>query len=400
MSGGNGGLAPLRVLHVVGRMNRGGVETWLMNSFRQQPRDVSFAVMVHRDDPGAYDNDLERLAVPIYPNTDCDNAWAYIRSFARILREAGPFDVVHSHVHHFSGLVLAVAAYHGIPMRIAHSHNDTAIEDATRRVGRRFYLALMRRAINRFSTHGFACSELAAVSLFGDGWRSERRWRLLHCGIDLAPFQADPDPAGVRAEFLLPPESKLLIHVGRFDEQKNHRFLLEVFAEVARLDGSIYLLLVGAGSLEPDIRSRAAAAGIGDRIVFCGTRSDVPRLLAASNVFVFPSTHEGLPLACLEAQAAGIQVVVSDRVTEEVLVDPRLAIRLSLNSPGDWVTQLRERVVVPPRRELALQLLTHSPFDITESARSLFQAYRDWADRRHVKRALVSEGQPEIQRSI
>ena len=375
---------PLRVLHVLGSMNRGGVEAWLVNVFRQGLAGVSFDVMVHEVAAGAFDATLQDLGVALHRNPYLRNPLAYWKRLSSILRDAGPFDVVHSHVHHYSGVVLAAAAWNGVPTRVAHSHSDTSAAQAEAPWKRRAYFRLMEAAIDRYATQGFACSDLAARSLLGEAWQDDLRWRRLYCGIDAASYDVESATDAVRAEFGLNPESRLLIHVGRFDAPKNHQFLLEVFAALCHRRDDLVLLLVGCGPLQRCIRQRAAGLGIAQRVVFCGARDDVPRLLTASNVFLFPSLYEGLPLACLEAQAAGIQVVVSDQVTPEVLLDRRLSTPLPL-AVDRWAAEVEVRSVVPRQRELGLSIVRASQFEIGQSARALVDAYR------HRKPGAVAE---------
>ncbi len=153
---------------------------------------------------------------------------AYARALLRaILKTEGPFDVVHSHVHSYSGLVLRAARQVGVPQRIAHSHCDTTMIDARSNVLRRAYLSLMSSWLHRHATLGLAVSRQAAVSLFGANWFADPRWQISYCGIDVAPFRASADRADVRSEFNIPERAFVVGHVGRFDYQKNHKLLIE-----------------------------------------------------------------------------------------------------------------------------------------------------------------------------
>jgi glycosyltransferase involved in cell wall biosynthesis len=366
-------------------MNRGGVETWLLNVFRQRMPGVAFEVMVHDAAAGAYDGALEELDIRIHRNVHFRNPLRYASRFATILREAGPFDVVHSHVHHYSGVVLALAARNGVPIRVAHSHSDTTARNAAAPALRRVYLALMQRAISRYATDGFACSEVAGRALFGDQWERDRRWQRLYCGIDADSFDIPSPSEAVRAEFGLPRGADLLIHVGRFDEPKNHTFLIDVFDRVCRKSDRAFLLLVGTGPLEPSVRTQARRLGIDKRIVFCGVRDDVPRLLTAANVFVFPSIYEGLPLSCLEAAAAGIPLVVSDQVTPEVLVHADRSEMLPIASPDRWAEAIARKLPVGRDRHGGIRSIRGTKFDVQVSAATLVSSYGHiW----HADRAL------------
>jgi glycosyltransferase involved in cell wall biosynthesis len=264
-----------------------------------------------------------------------------------------------------------------VPVRIAHSHVDTMPEDAAPGFARRMYIRTMRGLIRRHATHGLAASRLAANALFPPGWATDPRFRVLYYGIDMRPFHAAPDPA-VRTELGLPADAFVVGHTGRFDEQKNHLFLLEIARELMAREPRTRLLLIGAGSLRPAVEARAAALAISDRVVFAGLRSDVPRVLkSAVDVFVMPSLCEGLALALLEAQSAGVPCVIADTISEEADAIPPLITRLQLSTPpGRWAETIlagrdRERM---PRAE-ALAKMEASPFNIRHSAADLQKVY-------------------------
>jgi len=309
----------LSVLHVVGGMNRGGVETWLMHVLRHIDRErFQMDFLVHTTQECAYDEEIRALGAKIIPCLHPRRPWIYARNFKRILREDGAYDVVHSHVHHYSGHVLRLAHQAGVPVRIAHSHNDTSALQAKARLLRRSYLALMKRWIARHATVGLAASRRAVADLFGRDWESDPRWRILYYGVDFTPFHADVDPAAVRAELGIPMDAFVVGHVGRFAEQKNHALLVDIATEATKWEPRTPVLLVGDGPLRPDIERQVAQAGLAERVIFAGIRPDVPRImLGAMDLFLFPSLFEGLPLALVEAQAAGLPCVFSDVVSEE-----------------------------------------------------------------------------------
>ena len=377
------GTRPLRVLHVLGRLNPGGVESWLLNVFRTADRrSVRFDVMVHQAAEGLYDAEVRKLGVGIHHNTEYRNVTRYYRTF-REIAGATRYDVVHSHVHHYSAVVLACAAALGIPVRIAHSHNDTQAADRRSGTARRAYLTAMRALLQVSATKGVACSRVAATALFGERWR-RAGCELLYCGVDAVSFGGVSERLPVRTEFQLPADAEILIHVGRFDHQKNHALLVDAFAALARRRQSVALLLVGGGPLEESIRGRARDLGVQDRIRFCGRRADVPRLLMAADAFVFPSHHEGLPLACLEAQAAGLPVVLSDRITPEVVVAPERVTVLPLGAAETWAHGIEAALHLGRDSECGLKAVAGSPFDIRRSTESLLALYAAQTDARAV----------------
>lgn len=369
----------IRILHVVGGMGPGGVETWLMHILRHADRKrFQMDFLVHTAEPCAYDDEIRRLGGKIIPCLHPGRPHSYGRNFRRALAAHGRYDIVHSHVHHYTGYVLRLARRAGVPMRIAHSHVDVMPADIAAKPRRRLYLVLTRRWIRRHATTGLAASGKTADALFGPTWRRDPRCRLLRCGIDLEPFQSGADRS-VRLELQLPSDAFVIGHVGRFDEQKNHRFLLEVTRKVVDAEPRTRLLLIGDGPLRAIIERRAAEMNLSKQVMFLGLRRDVPRLLqSALNVFVMPSLFEGLPLAGIEAQAAGLRCILADPITREVDIVPQLVKRLRLSDPVcAWANAvLAAREEVPQVTcEQAFRAVWSSPFNIRNSAADLQQLY-------------------------
>lgn len=332
-----------RILHIVGGMNRGGVETWLMQVLRHLDRErFQMDFLVHTTQPCPYDDEVRALGSKIIPCLHPSQPLTYARNFKRILRECGPYDIVHSHVHHYSGYCLRLAQQAGVPVRITHSHNDTSSVQAQAGWLRRLYFALMQRWIFQYATLGLGCSQEAAAALFGQNWQADSRWQILYYGIDLTPFKGSVDAIAVRAELGITADAFVIGHVGRFAEQKNHIFVVEIAAEVAKKEPKMRLLLIGDGKLRPDIQQKVDQMGLSDRVIFLGNRSDVPRLMqGVMNVFLFPSLYEGLGLVLIEAQAAGLPCILSDVVPVDADVIKPLIRRLSLSKPvTEWAEML------------------------------------------------------------
>jgi glycosyltransferase involved in cell wall biosynthesis len=240
-------------------------------------------------------------------------------------------------------------------------------------------MALMRRFIYRYATRHIGASGRAGAALFGESWTSGSRSKVMFYSIDLRPFCSLLDPESVRRDLGIPPGSFVIGHAGRFVAQKNHSFLLRIFAEVARCNETAILLLLGTGPLREAIGTQARHLGIADRIIFGGVRADVPRLMrAAMDVFLMPSLHEGLPVALLEAQAAGLPCVISDVIAEESDAVKPLIHRLALrDSPREWAeVTLGVRASRQRPRAAALATMIRSPFNLDNAIRALEELYR------------------------
>jgi glycosyltransferase involved in cell wall biosynthesis len=295
----------LRVLHVFGAMDRGGAETRTLELMRQLDRaEVTFDFCVLSGRPGVYANEIATLGGRVIP---C----VVPRQLGQLpgLLRTGAWDVVHSHVHHFSGVVLLAARIAGIRRRVAHLRTSHTGAPQSRR--RRLYEAAMRRLIDATATTVLGVSEAAMASFYGAAWRADDRRIVLYNGIDVARFATPVDRAGVRAALGVAPTEHLLLHVGNFHPAKNHTGLIAMAARLAAEQVPFVLALVGDGPARSDIEAMVHTEGLAHCVRFLGARDDVATLLAAADCFVFPSRWEGLPGAVLEALAAGVPVVGS-----------------------------------------------------------------------------------------
>lgn len=369
-------MKPLRVLHVVGAMNRGGVEVWLMHVLRHIDRErFHMDFLVHTDQPAVFDAEILALGSRILRCPYPQRPTRYGRHFLKLIREFGPFDVLHSHVHNFSGYVVWLGRAAGIPVRISHSHNDTSVVNAAAGDLRTAYLSLTRWLLTKYSTCGLAASAPAASALFGPSWKQDHRVKLLYYGVHLAPFSLTVDRAAVRSEFGFRANDIVFGHVGRFDPQKNHAFFAEIAAEMAKREPRARFLLVGDGPLRSSIETQFRSAGIGHRAVFAGSRPDVPRLMVgAMDALLFPSLHEGFPVALIEAQAAGLPTIMSDAIAAESIIVPGLVITRALSeSASHWAESALQHSQY--RRSSALAEIERSPFNITASVEALTRVY-------------------------
>ncbi len=322
----------VRILHAVGTMDPGGVETWLLNVLKYIDRDLfEFHFCTFGPHPGLFAGEVERLGGRVLPCPRGVNPWSFGRRFRKILRD-GNYDAVHSHVTLFSGAVLRWANAEGISMRIAHSH--TSQDDKPDSLARGCYRRIMKSWINSYATHGLGASMPAAADLFGGNWKTDERFRILPYGIDLHPFQQPVTQDKVREELAIPLNVPVVGHVGRFIAAKNHSFLMEIAQEIHRRRPETHFLLVGDGPLKRKIETQASRLGLSGKVHFAGTRTDVPRLMReAMDVLVFPSLWEGLPVTLIEAQAAGLRCIVSETVTDEAdILQEQIRLPLSRRS--------------------------------------------------------------------
>jgi glycosyltransferase involved in cell wall biosynthesis len=365
----------IRVLHTLGSLNPGGIETWLLHVLRHIDRDrFQFDFCVFGSESGLYEREVEELGARILRCPKA-NIWTFRRHFARILQE-GRYDIVQCHATLFSGAILRWADSGGVPTRIAHSHTSQDGKPST--PARILYRALMKRWIQRYATHGLAASQPAAAYLFGDNWRKDPRFQVLYYGIDLPAFCGPVSREEVRRELGIPIDARVVGHVGNFVPAKNHRFLLQIATEVLKKRPEVCFLLVGDGPLKPVIEAQASASGIRSRVHFTGRRTDVPRLLrGAIDAFILPSIWEGLPVALLEAQAAGLPCIASQTITNESSILPERLRYLPLSiGPKQWAaTTIEVLDCGRNQNDSALMAMGQSDFSIQRSKFLLSKLY-------------------------
>ena len=353
----------IRILHIVTYMGRGGLETMLMNYYRSIDRTkVQFDFLTHRDFEADYDAEILALGGKIYHLPPLNPfSKGYLSALDRFFAEHPEYRIVHSHLDCMSAIPLKTAKKHGVPVRIAHSHSSRQDLDL------KYPLKLLfKRTIAKQATHLFACAEAAGRWMFGTD-----HFRVLHNAIDAAHYTFDPQVrAEVRAELGIAPNAFVAGHVGRLMVPKNHAFLLKVFA---RLPAQSCLLLVGDGELRQQMEQLAEELHIRDRVIFAGLRTDVDRMLQAMDVFVFPSLYEGLPLSIVEAQAAGLPCLISDKVPIECK-KTELVTQLPLDaSPEAWAGAVLTAARTP--RTNTLEQIRDSGFDIQANAEWLTAYY-------------------------
>ncbi len=377
----------IRILQIIDTLNRGGAETWLMHIVRNIDRErFQMDFLVHNPTrPGDYSEEIHLFGSRILLCPNLYQPWIYAKNFKYILHEYGPYDIVHVHAYNYlSGYILHLAKQFGVPTCIAHSHIDSSLLDSQSIWYKRLARSLTKWWTTRYATVGLGCSRKAVASLFGNNWARDLRWQVLYYGIDLTAFRKPIDSVAVRAEFGIPEDALVIGHVGRFAEQKNHQFLLEIAAEVLKQEPKMYLLLVGEGSLRPQIEQKVDQLGLTNCVIFAGSRSDVPQLmLGVMDVFLFPSLYEGLGLVLVEAQAAGVPCVFSDVIPEEANVIKQLIHRLSLKQTASvWADKVLAVSSTLPSigKAEALAIMEQSRFNFHKSLDALTKLYESHAN--------------------
>lgn len=338
----------------------------LMNYYRQMERSrIQFDFMVHREEEGHYDREIERLGGKLYrlPPIRPGNYRYYFEQLSRFFREHTDYRVVHSHINENSSFVLGAAKRSGIPCRIAHSHlSDLGIDY---KLPFRLYARWsMKDGPNQF----FACSQHAGNWLFG----RSKPVTVLHNAVDVREFSFDQGVRDRIRDEIGAGQKLVLGHIGRFNKQKNHGFLIDLFKVVHSIQPESMLVMAGDGPLRPMIEKKVMELGLSSSVQFLGVREDIPMLMQGFDLFVFPSYFEGLPVVLVEAQAAGLSCIVSDTITKEADVTGRLHFIDLKASPEQWATRI---LALPSDHVDTSSVMATRGYDTVTTAKWLMDYY-------------------------
>lgn len=301
---------PIRVLEVCQRMEAAGVQSFLMNIYRNLDREkVQLDFLVHYDDRNFYDDEIEALGGKIYrfPVRENYNIIKYVRDLCTFLREHKEYRIIHGHMDSLGMIYLRCAQCEGIKVRIAHSHNSS-VQDGIKKYFRLF----MIKRYKEYANHLFACSNDAGKFMFGDS-----DFEVIHNVIDSEKFKYDITVRNNKRKEIGCSDSFVIGNVGRLHVQKNQLFLVDVFYQILKQIPNSKLLLIGSGELEKELKKKIQEYGISEQVIILNNRKDVNELYQAMDVYVMPSLYEGLPVSAIEAQASGLLCVFSDSITKE-----------------------------------------------------------------------------------
>ena len=356
---------PIRILHIVTNMGIGGLETLLMNVFRNIDREkVQFDFLVHREERATFDDEIEALGGRIFrlPRLNPFSP-GYRRAVLNFFRQHPEYRLVHCHQDCLSAIPLTAAKNAGVLVRIAHSHTTNQDKNLKYLV-KRYYM----RKTPAVATHFFACSAMA-----GDWMFPGQQVVVVKNGIETARFAFSPEiRAEIRRELGL--GDKLVVgHVGNFSPTKNHGFLLDVFQKVHEKRPEAVLLLAGVGPLEMQTRKKARELGLEEAVRFLGLRNDANRLYQAMDVFVMPSLYEGFSLCTVEAQTSGVASIFSDRMPPGSKMTDTVELLSLEERPAVWADRILE--AASRDRKSGHEEVTAAGYDIQTTASWLQNFY-------------------------
>lgn len=301
----------IRVLQVVNDMHRAGLETMLMNYYRNIDRTkIQFDFLTHRPEKSDYDDEIIAMGGKMYyaPRLYPQNYHTYFKYMKKFFAEHPEYNIVHSHIDSMSYLPLSAAKKAGVPVRIAHSHN-TSIDRDFKYILKKFFRSRITSVANQFCSCGIEAGEF----LFPG-----KSVKIIPNAIEVDRFLFNKEIRTVKRKELGVTNEFVLGHVGRLSYQKNHKFLIEIFSEIHKRNENTILLLIGVGEKEQEIKEQVHKFKLEKNVKFLGSRSDVNELYQAMDIFLMPSFFEGIPVTGIEAQFADLPCIFSNKVPREV----------------------------------------------------------------------------------
>ncbi len=363
----------IRILHSISYMSRGGIETMLMNYYRHMDRDkIQFDFLCHSYNKGAYDEEIERLGGRIYrtPGLNPLKIAKYLKYMKNLFATHPNYRILESHNGPFGVYSLYAAKKYNIPIRIYHAHGASLALDL------KFPLKFFCKSMLKFyMNRHFVCSKKAGYYYMGKDIMEKGKYRFIPNAIEVERFIFDSTKREkVRNQYNL--NDKVVIgHVGRFSYQKNHEFLLNIFAKACKINPNLILALLGSGELMGEVKKQAKKLNICDKIIYVGNVSNTNEWYQAFDLFLLPSRWEGLPVVGIEAQAADLPCIFSTAVTDEVALSQKATFIDLKESDDVWAGKINEIINRKESRNNNYNLLTEKNYNIKTEAKKLQDLY-------------------------
>lgn len=360
-----------KVLHVLGGMGRGGAPSFVINNLlRLNPEEIQFDFLVRKDNCAFHDEIESRggriFIVAPFPK----NIWKNYKETKRVFQKYGEeYDAIHVHANAlYYILPLLLAKKWRVKKIILHSHNTQS------NVGLMKPLHYLNKMfVSKLANVFLACGEEAGHWMYGD-----RQFEVINNAVDTQKFAYNEEfRKMIRSELGISGDSCVIGNVGRFEEAKNHDFLIDVFSEYVKTHPNSILLLLGEGTLMDTIKRKVDHLGISSQVIFAGVRSDVNKFYSAMDVMLMPSLFEGLPFVAIEAQCSGLKTILSTSVTDEAIVTDICKSRSLKDSIHLWCSDIESIVDDKIQRESYSNVVKEYNYDINYTANRLLEIYTE-----------------------
>lgn len=367
---------PIRIAQIMGKWVGGGLESVVMNYYKNIDRNkIQFDFFFDEDSIDIPYEEIESLGGKVIIIPPYQKVFKYHKELKNMLRK-GQYKIAHSHLNTLSVFSLYAAKRAGVPIRIAHSHSTTNRKEKKKNMIKQ----ILRPFSKVFANEYMCCSELSGRWLFGNKEFNKGSVYLLNNAIDLNEFKYDEElRKNKRHELQINDDTIVIGHIGRFVEQKNHRFLIEIFNEIYKKNNNSILLLAGQGPLLEEIKEKVRKIKLEKNVIFLGQRKDVNELYQAFDIFVLPSLYEGLPVVGIEAQATGNLCILSDDMTKETkILDSTKFMSLS-NTAEEWADEILNNVKNYKKHDTKDEVSKYG-FNIENEAEKLQKKYYEFLE--------------------
>lgn len=336
-----------KILQVVSAPHRGGAETMILNIFREVDHtEFQYDFISHMPVESDYDQEISSYGGSVIYIDSLGNSGfiKYVKLLKNVMLNYGPYDAVHCHTNLQASAVMLAAYLANVKIRISHSHNTTFFSN--KNFKSTLFMFIAKPMIRLFSTHFLACGREAGIAMYGRNTYDQGKVEIFNNGINIESFVNTIDNNTIRYETRdklgIDKDCFVIGHIGRYHDQKNHEFIIEIAKELKKLKLYFKILLVGNGEKYEKIEKMIHDHNLADNVMQLGVRSDIPNLYAAFDVFILPSRYEGLPLVLIEAQAAGKMCIVSTAVTKDADMDVGRIKFIDVNNVNLWVETIQQ----------------------------------------------------------
>lgn len=370
---------PIKVLFYSEKWTSGGIESFVMNLYRNlDSKKIKADILTSQNETDIYDEEIKRLGGRKTQTLDKKYSSPIIRTFKNFknfkkeIRKEN-YDVIHLHICHGVAMIYAYfAKKEGITKVILHSHN-TNVGRKHKRIKLIGHM-IGKYLFEKYADAYFACSNLAAEWLYSKKLMNSGKIKIINNAIDTSKFIFDEEERKNYRNELKINDKFVVGHIGRFGEQKNHFYLLEIFKEIYNMEKESVLLLIGEGELKQDIINKAKEMGIIDNIIFYGLTKEVPKALWGMDVFVLPSLFEGKPVVGIETQAAALKTYMANTITKTVKISEYITYLKLEDKPKKWAEEIIKNAKSYPRKNMQ-EVMKNNGYDIKEVTKKMEEFY-------------------------
>lgn len=358
----------MKIIHVNCTMNIGGIESFLMNIYRNINREENEIVfLTYSDEEFDYEKEIISMGGRIIriSNPNSVSIFKHIKQLYEVIKKENP-DVVHSHTHFNCAYVMIAAYFSHVRKRICHSHSSYALLE--KRILKRIKWFISRTIMKLFSTNLVACSNEAGIALYG-----KYKFDIIPNGIDISNYKFDmKERKKYRKQYNIKDNEVVIGHIGRIDTPKNHKFLIEVYNEYLKINKNSKLFLIGDGPLYNEINNEIKRKKLDNSIKMLGSRNDVNKILNMFDIVLFPSIYEGFPVSLVEVQANGLQAIISDVITKEIKLTDCIEFYSLKKTSKEWARKIdKDRLI----RKNTQKQLKNSIYSIDTTIKKIFDIY-------------------------